>query len=75
VAVVDTDRVTKTPAFAVLRFDDYLTDTTSDRHQLIKVVKVLLDIDVAREEADRLNGLKAGRSRYWVQTTHLETSQ
>ena len=67
--------MTKTPAFAVLRFDDYLTDTTTDGHLLIKVMKVLLDIDVARAEANRLNGLKAGRSRYWVQTTHLETSE
>jgi hypothetical protein len=67
--------MTKTPAFAVVRFDNDLADTTTDINLLIKVVKVLLDIDVARAEVDRLNELQAGRSRYWVQTTHLETSQ
>jgi hypothetical protein len=65
--------MTKIPAFAVVRFDDYLTDTTTDINLLIKVVTVLLDIDVARAEADRLNGL--GLSRYWLQPTHLETSE
>jgi DNA-binding response OmpR family regulator len=67
--------VPKTPAFAVVRFDDYLTKHTTDVSELITVVKVLLDIDRAEAEAQRLNVLKGGDMRYWVQTTRLVTSE
>lgn len=63
----------KTPAFAVLRFDDHLTEVTSDINLLIKVVKVLLNSEAAHAEAERLNQLRDEvSSRYWVQATHLE---
>lgn len=61
----------KTPAFAIVRFDDYLTDHTTEVSNLVSVVKVLLDADVAQAEAERLNQINGDHSRYWVHTTRL----
>lgn len=55
----------KTPAFAVVRFDDYLTGHTTEINSLVTVVKVLLDSEAAEAEAERLNRLNGDHSRYW----------
>jgi hypothetical protein len=65
----------KTPAFAVVRFDDYLTEHTTDVSHLVAVVKVLLDADAAQAEAVRLNELNGDHSRYWVHATRLMTPE
>jgi len=63
----------KTPAFAVVRFDDYLTEHTTEVSNLITIVKVFLDSEVAEAEAERLNNLNGDHSRYWVHATRLIT--
>lgn len=64
----------KHPAFAVVRFDDYLSEHTTEVENLITIVKVFLDSEIAEAEAERLNNLNGDHSRYWVHYTRLITS-
>jgi len=64
----------KRPAFAVVRFDDYLSEHTTEVENLITIVKVFLDSEIAEAEAERLNNLNGDHARYWVHYTRLITS-
>lgn len=65
----------KTPAFAVVRYDEYLADSTDDIALKITVVKVLLDPGEAQHESDRLNDVNGPQARYWVQSTRILTTE
>jgi len=66
--------VKKQPAYAVLRFDDYLGDVEQRFEDRVTVVKVVLSVEEAEAEITRLNGLNASQgSRYVWQTTRLAT--
>jgi hypothetical protein len=64
--------VQRVPAFAIVRYDDYLAHHDVGVEMLIKVVKVYVDEHEANSEAERLNALKPEHpSRYWVVRTKL----
>jgi hypothetical protein len=68
--------VNKQPAYAVLRFDEYLEDVARDHTRMVTVVKVLLSLDAAEAESARLNTLNGDKGcRYIWQTTRLYTSE
>lgn len=66
----------KQPAYAVLRFDDFMEDVAEDITTLVSVVKVLLSADAAAAEVARLNDLNGekGCRNVW-RTTRLYTSE
>lgn len=60
----------KQQVFAILRNDQYLGLDPIDEQ--IAVVKIVLDLETARAEVDRLNALKTpDRIRYFWRTTRL----
>lgn len=66
--------VDKQPAYAVLRFDDYLGEVEHHLEERVTVVKVVLTVEEAEAEVARLNELNASKgSRYVWQTTRLAT--
>jgi hypothetical protein len=57
--------------FAIVRVDTYSGLDVPDEER-ISVKEVLWDAEAARLEVERLNGLKKGKSRYFLQVTRLE---
>jgi hypothetical protein len=73
--MADTAAMQKTPAFAVLRFDRYLTGVTRSPEETVVVVKVMLSKVEADAEAARLNELSGDKDcHYWVGYTRLMTA-
>jgi hypothetical protein len=61
----------KTPAFAILRFDQY-PGLDLEPHKLVTVTEIVASAEIAEQEVERLNQLNADKgSVYRWQTTRF----